>query len=128
MCYPNKYKIISTDSKDSIEAIYSSGPCKIGIDACIEKIPAADHYLITIDADVFDTAIAPGVLFPSPGGLTFDEITYLVRGIARKGSIVGVNLFEIRPELDINNLTASTGAQLIINFIGTLAHSGQIGK
>ena len=85
-------------------------------------------YLITIDADVFDTAIAPGVLFPSPGGLTFDEITYLVRGIARKGSIVGVNLFEIRPELDINNLTASTGAQLIINFIGTLAHSGQIGK
>jgi hypothetical protein len=29
---------------------------------------------------------------------------------------------------DINNLTASTGAQLIINFIGTLAHSGQIGR
>ena len=57
-----------------------------GIDACMEKIPAADHYLIPIDADVFDTAIAPGVLFPSPGGLTFDEITYLVREIARKGS------------------------------------------
>ena len=84
--------------------------------------------LITIDADAFDTAIAPGVLFPSPGGLTFDEITYLVRGIARKGSVVGINLFEIRPELDINSLTASTGAQLIISFIGTLAHSGQIGK
>ncbi len=99
-----------------------------GIDACIERIPAADHYLITIDADAFDTAIAPGVLFPSPGGLTFDEITYLVRGIARKGSVVGINLFEIRPELDINSLTASTGAQLIINFIGTLAHSGQIGR
>jgi len=99
-----------------------------GIDACLVKIPAADHYLITIDADVFDTAIAPGVLFPSPGGLTFEEITYLVRGIARKGSVAGVNLFGIRPELDINDLTASTGAQLIINFIGTLAHSGQIGK
>ena len=69
-----------------------------------------------------------GVLFPSPGGLTFDEITDLVRGIAGKGSIVGINLFEIRPELDINHLTASTGAQLIINFIGTLAHSGQIGN
>jgi agmatinase len=84
--------------------------------------------LITIDTDAFDTAIAPGVLFPIPGGLTFDETTYLVRGIAQKGLIVGINLFEIRPELDINNLTASTGAQLIINFIGTLAHSGQIGR
>ena len=99
-----------------------------GIDASIERIPDADHYLITIDSDAFDTAIAPGVLFPSPGGLTFDETTDLVQGIARKGSIVGINLFEVRPEFDINHLTASTGAQLIINFIGALAHSGQIGR
>ena len=99
-----------------------------GIDACIERIPAADHYLITIDADALDTAIAPGVLFTSPGGLTFDETTDLVRGIAEKGAIVGINLFEVRPERDINNLTATTAAQLIITFIGILAHSGQIGK
>jgi agmatinase len=99
-----------------------------GIDACIERIPAADHYLITIDSDAFDTAIAPGVLFPSPGGLTFDETSDLVRGIALKGSVAGINLFEVRPELDTNGLTASTGAQLIINFIGTLAHSGQVGR
>ena len=99
-----------------------------GIDACVERIPAADHYLVTIDTDALDTAIAPGVLFTSPGGLTFDETTNLVRGIALKGKIVGISLFEVRPERDINNLTASTGAQLIINFIGTLAHSGQIGR
>ena len=96
-----------------------------GIDACIDKIPVADHYLITIDADALDTAIAPGVLFPSPGGLTFDETTDLVRSIASKGRIAGISLFEVRPERDINGLTALTGAQLIINFIGTMAHSGQ---
>ena len=62
------------------------------------------------------------------GGLTFDETTDLVRGIALKGSIVGFNLFEVRPELDTNDLTASTVAQMIINFIGPLAHSGQIGR
>jgi agmatinase len=37
------------------------------IDSCIEKIPAAEHYLITIDTDAFDTAIAPGVLYPTAG-------------------------------------------------------------
>jgi agmatinase len=99
-----------------------------GIDACLKRIPAAEHYLVTIDSDAFDMAIAPGVLFPSPGGLTFDETSDLVRGIAQKGSVAGINLFEVRPELDVNNLTASTAAQLIINFIGTLAHSGQIGN
>ena len=99
-----------------------------GIDACVEKIPASDHYLVTIDTDAFDTAIAPGVLFPSPGGLTFDETADLVRGITQKGSILGLNVFEVRPELDVNYLTASTIAQLVINFIGTLAHCGQIGR
>ena len=99
-----------------------------GIDACIDKIPAAEHYLITIDTDALDTAIAPGVLFPTPGGLTFDETTDLVRAIASKGSIVGISLFEVRPERDINGLTASTCSQLIINFIGTMARSGQIGR
>ena len=98
-----------------------------GIKACIDEIPAADRYLITIDTDALDTAIAPGVLFTSPGGLTFDETTDLVQRIALKGPIAGISLFEVRPELDINGLTASTGAQLVINFIGTLARSGQIG-
>lgn len=97
-----------------------------GVAACIGKIPSADHYLITIDADALDTAIAPGVLFSSPGGLTFDEITDLLYAIALKGTIVGFNLFEVRPERDINDITASTAAQLIINFMGTLVHTGQI--
>ena len=64
---------------------------------------------------------------PSPGGLTFDETTDLVRGIASKGPIVGISLFEVRPERDINGLTAATGAQLIINFIGTIARHCQVG-
>lgn len=98
-----------------------------GIDACIDKIPVADHYLITIDTDALDMAIAPGVLYPSPGGLTFDETTDLVQRIASKGRIAGISLFEVRPERDINGLTASTAAQLIINFIGIMAHYGQIG-
>jgi agmatinase len=97
-----------------------------GIKACVDKIPGAEHYLITIDADALDTAIAPGVLFPTPGGLTFNEITDLVREIALKGKIAGISLFELRPERDINGLTASTCAQLIINFIGSMARSSQI--
>jgi len=98
-----------------------------GIRACIGDIPAAEHYLITIDCDALDTAIAPGVLFPTPGGLTFDETTDLFSEIAAKGNIAGLSVFEVRPERDINGLTAATAAHLIVNFIGTLARSGQFG-
>ena len=44
----------------------------------------------------------------------------LVQQIALKGQIAGISLFEVRPERDVNALTASTAAQLIINFIGTI--------
>jgi arginase family enzyme len=77
---------------------------------------------------ILNRSAIPFVLGADEGGLTFHETTDLVRGIAQKGSIVGMNLFEVRPELDTNDLTASTAAHLIINFIGTLAHSGQIGR
>jgi agmatinase len=81
----------------------------------------------TIDTDALDTAIAPGVLFSTPGGLTFEQTTDLVRGIAAKGQIGGISQFEVRPEKDINGLTASTCAQLIVNFIGALTRSNQFG-
>jgi len=95
-----------------------------GIDVCLRKIPKADNYVITIDSDVLDTGIAPGVLYPSPGGLTFHETTDLIKGISEKGRIVGMILFEVRPERDINELTAATGTQLILYFMGILAHGG----
>lgn len=91
-----------------------------GITGCIDMIPEAKNYLITIDSDALDTSIAPGVLFPTPGGLTFNEVTDLVQQIALKGQIAGISLFETRPERDVNGLTASTAAQLIVNFIGTM--------
>lgn len=97
-----------------------------GVEECLLRIPVADHYLITIDADVFETSIAPGVTYNTPGGLTFDETTDLVQGIAEKGKIVGINIFSLRPELDINECTASTIAQMMISFIGSIAHSDQI--
>ena len=97
-----------------------------GVAACLGRIPRAEKYFITIDSDVLDIAIAPGVLFPSPGGLTFDEISGITRGIADKGIIAGINLFEVRPERDINNITSSTAAYFIVNFFGILLRSGQV--
>ncbi len=100
---------------------------KEGVAACLGKIPASDNYVVTIDSDVFETAIAPGVLFSSPGGLSFFETIDILEGIAQKGRIVGMNLFEVRPELDVNDVTASTAAQLILHFIGAMAGTDQIG-
>jgi agmatinase len=98
-----------------------------GVEYVLSRIPQAERYLVTIDCDGFDLAMAPGVLFPSPGGVTFHQMTDLFRGLALRGNIAGVNLYEFRPQRDVNDITANTAAHLLINFMGALAHSGQLG-
>ena len=97
--------------------------------AAAERIPPADRYYITLDADGLDPSISPGVLGPpAPGGVTYYEVFNLMRGIARKGRVVGFDYVEIVPALDIAHMTSVTAVRIILNLIGILAHEGQIGQ
>jgi agmatinase len=98
-----------------------------GVETILKQIPSAANYYITIDADALDPSIAPGVYYPSPDGLGFTQITDLLKGIARRGRIVGLDYCAFVPELDLRNLTAIFAARLLLNLIGTLAYAGQIG-
>src|SRR5262249_24595533 len=53
---------------------------RVGIDEILKRIPASDRYYITIDADGLDPTIAPGVAGPAPGGVTYSQVTNLIRG------------------------------------------------
>jgi agmatinase len=100
---------------------------KVGVEAVLQRVPAADCYYVTVDIDGLDPAIAPGTGFPPFGGLTYYQATDLLRGIAAKGKVVGFDLVEVAPGLDTGNITSFLAAQLILNMIGALAHEGQIG-
>lgn len=98
-----------------------------GVEALLERIPDAENYYITLDADGLDPAIAPGVGSPSYGGLSYYEASDILRGIAAKGNVVGFDFVEIMPGVDIGNRTSLLAARLTLNLIGALAHNGRIG-
>ena len=97
-----------------------------GVAVTLARVPAADRYYVTIDADGLDPAIAPGVLAPAFGGLSYDEAAGLLRGVAAKGAIVGVDLVEIVPDLDPRGFTSLLGVRLLLNLMGAMARSGQL--
>jgi agmatinase len=105
------------------QELHELGPQRI-----LERLPQASKYYITIDSDGLDPSIAPGVYYPSPGGVDYFQMTDLVKGIARCGTIAGIDFCEVVPALDIRDLTSIFAARLILNFIGAMAHSGQIGR
>jgi agmatinase len=65
------------------------------IDAVVESL-APDVYL-SIDVDGMDPAIMPATGTPEPGGLSWAEITALVRATAERRRIVAADVVELSP-------------------------------
>jgi agmatinase len=99
-----------------------------GVDEILRRIPPSSRYYITLDADGLDPAIAPGVNDPGFGGLTYYEASNLLRGVARKGRVVGYDVVEVVPRADVQNLTSLLAARLTLNLMGAIVHEGQIGR
>jgi agmatinase len=95
------------------------------VSAVLKRIPDARHYYLTVDADGLDPSIAPGVAYPTPGGVTYYHLFNLMRGLAGKGVLMGMDFVEVVPENDVANMTSLFAARQILNFMGVAAHSGQ---
>jgi len=52
---------------------------------------------ISIDLDVFDPSCMPAVGTPEPGGMTWQEVTALLREVARDRQVVGFDVMELLP-------------------------------
>ncbi|MDA8481030.1 agmatinase [Citrobacter sp. Awk 4] len=90
-----------------------------GIESVIDAIPDGGRYYLTIDADGLDPSIMPGVAGPALGGLTYIQMRKLIHGLVKKGRVVGMDIVEICPSLDVNNISCITAGRLIVNLIGS---------
>jgi agmatinase len=96
---------------------------KLGVEAVLARIPAGKRYYLTIDIDGFDPSIAPGTGTPSHGGFLYYEGLELIAGLAKRGSIVGLDLVEVAPDYDRTGTTAILAAQLLLNALGRIFHA-----
>ncbi|MCV9938434.1 agmatinase [Boseaceae bacterium BT-24-1] len=95
-----------------------------GIDHVLERIPDGGRYYVTIDLDAFEPGIAPGVAAPCAGGMTFMQARTLLHGLVRKGRVLGMDVVEITPSTDVNQITTITAGRLIVNLVGAAVRAG----
>ncbi|MEN7982420.1 MAG: arginase family protein [Nanoarchaeota archaeon] len=72
---------------------------------------------VSIDIDVIDPAFAPGTGYREIGGLTSRQFIYLIQRIKKMKNLCAVDLVEINPEKDRDNLTVKLGAKIISELI-----------
>lgn len=92
-----------------------------GINKTVDKICKRDtaRKYVSIDLDCLDPAYAPGVSVPTPCGLTSVELTCLVKHAVSTG-IVGMDIVELCPKYDINDITASLAARLLSESVASM--------
>ena len=73
---------------------------------------------VSLDVDVCDPAIAPGVGTPVNGGLTYREAHLVMEVVAAGGRLMSLDLVEINPIFDVHNRTAELGTELVLSALG----------
>jgi agmatinase len=82
----------------------------------LSHIPSNAAVYLTIDLDGFDPAFAPGVSHPVPGGLTPRQVLNFIQKVNCK--LVGMDVVEVNPDLDVNDQTAILAARLLHEAMG----------
>src|SRR5436190_15355744 len=95
---------------------------RLGTEGTLAEIPMESRYYVTIDIDGFDPSIAPGTGTPSHGGFLYYEVVDLLKGLAKRGDVVGVDLVEVAPDYDHTGTTAFLAARVLLDFLGFIFH------
>lgn len=102
----------------------------IGIDAFGDKIidffekSNTKNLYISIDIDVLDPSIAPGTGYAIPGGFSYRELWKIFRKLVKNINVIGFDVVEVSPSLDLpNSITSNLAAKLIIELISFISKS-----
>jgi agmatinase len=93
-----------------------------GARAVFDELPDDRPWFVTIDCDGLDPAVAPGVDWPEPDGVTYGEAATFVRGLARQGRLAAIEFTEYVPRHDVRSLTGLAISRLLMNVISLSPH------
>ncbi len=96
---------------------------RIGMVAAVEKAIErvsrhADAIYLSFDMDVMDPRHAPGVGTPVPAGLTQREGHVTCELIGETGKLVGMDIVEVNPILDVQNQTGELAVEFVLSALG----------
>ncbi len=110
-------------AKAGLEVITPIDIAKLGITRIANRVRTknrSNKKYISVDLDCLDPAYAPGVSLPSPCGLSSVDLVYLMK-LAISSGIIGIDLVELSPDFDLNNMTASLAARILLESMASIS-------
>ncbi len=95
---------------------------RIGVEPCLHEALAhaagANFLHISLDMDVVDPDVAPGVGTPVRGGLSYREAHLALETVAEFGAFDSIDVVEVNPILDRENTTGELAVELVASALG----------
>lgn len=84
-------------------------------DACDTIMEFANNkeLYLSIDIDVVDPVFAPGTGYKEIGGLSSKEFLFIISRLRKMKNLRAIDLVEINPERDVDNLTLNLGVSIL---------------
>jgi arginase len=84
----------------------------------IERVSGAPFVHVSVDMDLVDPVVAPGVGSPVRGGVSYREAHLMMELVAESGLLSSLELVEVNPILDHENATAALAVELAASALG----------
>ncbi|MPM55377.1 Formimidoylglutamase [bioreactor metagenome] len=85
-------------------------------------IKSQDHIYVTVCADVFSSAFAPGVSAAQSLGLDPERVLKLLKYILKSEKVISFDICEVSPRFDLDNTTADLASVVIFSLVTTLCY------
>jgi len=72
---------------------------------------------VSIDIDVIDPSFAPATGYPESGGLSSRDFVYIIQRINKIKNLKAIDIVEINPEKDSDEMTVKLGAKILSELI-----------
>ncbi len=84
----------------------------------LKDLSRLERVHLSLDLDVVDPEVAPGVGTPVRGGLTYREAHLVMELINESGMVTSLDIVEVNPILDVKNGTAELAVELVGSLMG----------
>jgi arginase len=95
---------------------------RLGVERAIreslEHVAGSGFVHVSLDMDVVDPEVAPGVGTPVRGGLSYREAHFALELVAESGLAGSLEVVEVNPILDRENATGRLAVELVASALG----------
>ena len=90
------------------------------LQTALGTLPVNEPIYMSIDIDAVDPRWAPGTGHPVPGGLSVAGLRELAGAISSARAVIGVDLMEVNPMLDRDEMTSTAAVSILAGIVPNL--------